>query len=478
MQSALVERTRERDQAQHQMGALSNLLRAISNAPFELLVVLEAIAQSSAELCEADDSTIFLRREDELGDAFFADASWGTSAEFRAFMAANPRRLWHKSLVPKVVNARSIVHIPDKLLDPDYTFPGATQTRLGSGLSDSRALLGIPMYRNGVIEGVFSLTRREPTAFSDKQIKMVEMFADQALVAIEHARLFDEVQCRTHELSRSLEELRKAQDRLIQAEKLASLGQLTAGIAHEIKNPLNFVNNFSALSGELVDELRETLGSAPLDVRTREEVDEVTQLLKGNLEKIVQHGRRADSIVRNMLLHSRTGSGEHRLVDLNALIDESLNLAYHGARAAEPDFNVSLHRDLDPATGLVDLYPQEISRVLLNLIANGFHAIAKRRDEGVPRNYEPCLAVATRDRGDQVELRVRDNGTGISDSVKARMFDPFFTTKPAGEGTGLGLSLSFDSIVKQHGGTIDVATELGHFTEFTIVLPRSSRDIT
>ncbi|MCJ2073191.1 ATP-binding protein [Methylobacterium sp. J-030] len=280
------------------------------------------------------------------------------------------------------------------------------------------------------------------------------------------------VEERTRDLNKSLDDLQKAQSRLVQSEKLASLGQLTAGIAHEIKNPLNFVNNFASLSKELVDELTEMLRAASLDPGMREEADEVAELLKNNLDKVVQHGKRADSIVKNMLLHSRTGSGDHRPVDVNALVEESLNLAYHGARAAKPSFNVSLQRDLDPAAGMADIYPQEITRVLLNLMSNGFYATESRAEQAEP-GYAPTLSVATRDRGDMVEIRVRDNGTGIPESVKAKMFDPFFTTKPAGEGTGLGLSLSHDILVKQHGGTLDVATEPGAFTAFTITLPRT-----
>jgi signal transduction histidine kinase len=279
------------------------------------------------------------------------------------------------------------------------------------------------------------------------------------------------VQERTKELSQSLDELRTAQDRLVQTEKLASLGQLTAGIAHEIKNPLNFVNNFSSVSTELIDELNEVLRSAPLDDKTKEEVDELTHMLKSNLEKVVQHGKRADSIVKNMLLHSREGSGEHRAADINAVVEESLNLAYHGARAERPAFNVTLERDFDPAAGMVDIYPQEITRVFLNLISNGFYAAAKRK-ESAADGLEPTLSAATKNFGDKVEIRIRDNGIGIPPEVKAKLFNPFFTTKPAGEGTGLGLSMSHDIVVKQHGGTIDVNSEPGVFTEFIITLPR------
>jgi two-component system NtrC family sensor kinase len=294
------------------------------------------------------------------------------------------------------------------------------------------------------------------------------------VIAIENARLFDEVQQRTKELAASLDELRTAQDRLVQTEKLASLGQLTAGIAHEIKNPLNFVNNFSSLSVDLTAELNEVLKSASLSDNIRQEVAELTGMLKDNLQKIVQHGKRADSIVKNMLQHSREGSGEHRPADINAIVDESLNLAYHGARAEKAGFSIALQRDLDPSVGMADVYPQEITRVLLNLISNGFYATTKRALE-TGRDFKPTLSATTKNLGDTVEIRIRDNGTGIPEEVREKIFNPFFTTKPPGEGTGLGLSMSHDIIVKQHGGSIDVETEPGVFTEFKIVLPRASQ---
>lgn len=308
--------------------------------------------------------------------------------------------------------------------------------------------------------------------FNDMGARLQESYSDLEQKVEQRTA---ELRERTTQLTQSLDDLRTAQDRLVQTEKLASLGQLTAGIAHEIKNPLNFVNNFAALSGELIDELNEVLTSTSIDDKTRQEIDELTHLLKGNLEKVVQHGRRADSIVKNMLLHSREGSGEYRPADINAIVEESLNLAYHGARAEKPGFNITLQRSLDPAAGMIDAYPQEITRVFLNLISNGFYAATKRK-EAEDSSFEPLLSATTKDLGSKVEIRIRDNGTGIPEHVKERMFNPFFTTKPAGEGTGLGLSMSHDIVVKQHGGAIDVTTEQGEFTEFVITLPRRATE--
>jgi two-component system, NtrC family, sensor kinase len=338
------------------------------------------------------------------------------------------------------------VHIADVKADPEYTLVE------GQKLGDYRTVLAVPMLREGVVIGVLSLTRSEVRPFSEKQIELATTFADQAAIAIENVRLFESVEARTRELAASLENLRATQDRLVQTQKLASLGQLTAGIAHEIKNPLNFVNNFSGISVELIDEMRQALAGANLDSKLRAEISEIADTLQGNLGKVVQHGKRADAIVKNMLQHSREGSGEHRVVDINAVVEESLNLAYHGARAEKQGFNITLERSFDPAAGDADVFPQEITRALLNLISNGFYAATKRKAEANGGDYEPTLTAATKNLGDRVEIRIRDNGTGIPPEVKDKLFNPFFTTKPAGEGTGLGLSISHDIIVKQHGG--------------------------
>jgi two-component system, NtrC family, sensor kinase len=272
----------------------------------------------------------------------------------------------------------------------------------------------------------------------------------------------------------ALRQLKLVQANLIQAEKMASLGQLTAGIAHEIKNPLNFVNNFAALSNELLGELRELAepAFATLDAGTREEAGETIEMLSGNLDKIVEHGQRADNIVKSMLAHSRGSSGDRQEVDLNALVEESLNLAYHGARAQDQSFNIALERDFDHTLKPIELVPQDMTRVFLNLFGNGFYAANKRAHANGDAAYRPVLHVATREAGDAVEVKVRDNGTGIPATIRDKLFQPFFTTKPTGEGTGLGLSISYDIVTQEHGGMIAVDSEEGSFTEFTIRLPR------
>jgi signal transduction histidine kinase len=463
LEDKVEQRTSELSEALQQQTATADVLKVISRSAFDLKSVLTTLTESAKSLCGASLGMITLRD----GEVMRLRAESGCTPAFVDFMNYHPIRAGRETITGRVFMDGKPVHVADVECDPEYNFGNAP------AIGDYRAVLAVPLMRDGAVEGVLLLGRPAPGPFSQRQVDLVQTFADQAVIAIENVRLFEQVQERTRELSLSLEELGTAQNRLVQTEKLASLGQLTAGIAHEIKNPLNFVNNFSALSSELIDELNDLLRSAALDDKVREEIDELTQMLKGNLEKVVQHGKRADSIVKNMLLHSREGSGEHRSTDINAIIEESLNLAYHGARAEKPGFNITLRRDLDPNAGMIDLYPQEITRVFLNLISNGFYAAAKRKEAG-DEGYEPTLSATTKNFGNRVEIRIRDNGTGIPQEVKEKMFNPFFTTKPAGEGTGLGLSMSHDIVVKQHGGRIDVDTEPGEFTEFIISLPRTT----
>jgi GAF domain-containing protein/anti-sigma regulatory factor (Ser/Thr protein kinase) len=450
-----------------QQTATADVLKVISRSTFDLHTVLQTLVESAATLCDAD-KTIITRQKDGV---FYRAESYGFSPEFIDHVRNIPIVAERGSAFGRALLEGRAAHIPDVKADAEYTL------HEGQRLGDYRTALAVPMLREGVAIGVLSLTRSEVRPFTEKQIELASTFADQAAIAIENVRLFDSVEARTRELAASLESLRATQDRLVQTQKLASLGQLTAGIAHEIKNPLNFVNNFSGLSAELIDELQDTLKGISLNDKARAEIKELTDTLRGNLDKVVQHGKRADAIVKNMLLHSREGSGEHRLVDINAIVEESLNLAYHGARAEKPGFNITLERTLDPAAGEVDVFPQDITRVLLNLIANGFYAATKRKTQAGSDGYEPTVSASTRSLGDQVEIRIRDNGTGIPPEVKEKMFNPFFTTKPAGEGTGLGLSISHDIIVKQHGGAIDVDTKPGAYTEFRIVLPRRSATV-
>jgi signal transduction histidine kinase len=346
-------------------------------------------------------------------------------------------------------------------------------------LGGIHAVLAVPLLRDDKVVGGLVIRRRTEAGFAPTIPTLLQTFAGQAVLAIENAQLFQELAARGEEARRAriaaeatLAHLRRAQDQLVQAEKMASLGQLTAGIAHEIKNPLNFVNNFSALSAELIDELQEVLAPEPLGETVRAEIADLTTLLKGNLEKVVQHGKRADGIVKSMLEHSRGETGERREVDLNGVIEEALNLAYHGARAQDQSFNITLERDFDAALKPIELVPQDMTRVFLNLFGNGFYAANKRAGAKGDNGFRPVLRVATHDAGDAVEIRVRDNGAGIPPAIRDKLFQPFFTTKPTGEGTGLGLSISYDIVTQQHGGTIVVASEEGAFTEFTIRLPR------
>lgn len=443
--------------------ATADILKVMAASPADVQPVFDAIAANANRLI-GGFSTAVLRYID--GAAHLAAFTPGDAAGDRVLQASFPVPFAQFPAYQLTANGES-AQLPDTELEP-----AARDIARARGF---RSMLFTPLMSEGEAKGVIIATRRTTGAFAEDHVRLLQTFADQAVIAVKNVSLFNQVQTRTIELARSLDDLRAAQDRLVQTEKLASLGQLTAGIAHEIKNPLNFVNNFAALSAELMDELNEVLMPVSLADEVRSEIDELMAMLKDNLQKVVQHGKRADSIVKNMLLHSREGGGEYRLGDINALVEESLNLAYHGARAEQPQFDVTLKRELDPQAGTAELFPQEITRVLLNLVSNAFYAVTKRKAEsGGAGGFEPVVTATTRDRGERIEIRIRDNGTGIPDDVKAKMFNPFFTTKPAGEGTGLGLSMSHDIIVKQHGGSIEVATRPGEFTEFTILLPRKS----
>jgi len=372
-----------------------------------------------------------------------------------------------------------------------------------------KSVLCKPIIKQGVLNGILYLENAlTANAFTPDRLEVLDILSAQIAVALENARLYNEMKrlnadlekaarkleeysrtleekvaqrteelsSRNDELAQTLRRLNDTQTQLITQEKLASLGQLTAGIAHEIKNPLNFVNNFAELSLELIEELREGFAKQQerINASDRAAFEELLGGLEQSSRKINEHGKRADSIVRSMLQHSRGKSGERLPVDINAMLDETLSLAYHGMRAQDPEFNVTIEKNYDQSVGYITVVPQDVSRVFLNIIANSFYEVRKKRAEA-GNNFSPALSVRTTNLGTRVEVRIRDNGNGIPEHTREQVFNPFFTTKAAGEGTGLGLSLSYDIIVKGHGGELTFETEENKFTEFIVSLPRDSQ---
>ena len=458
---------RDLRQALARFEALRGVGRAVGST-LDPEAVLGMVIARAVEFSGADAGVVY--EYDPESDRFHFRTSHGLEPDVAEQLRADPVARG-EGAVGRTAVTGAPVEVPDLSNASDFVAAKGWNKLDRAGY---RALLAVPLLFEDRILGGLVVLRRELGNFSTATVELVEAFAAQSALAVRNAKLFDEQRRREQELRQAHEELKAAQANMIHSAKMASLGQLTAGIAHEIKNPLNFVNNFATLSIELLDELKEVAapGIATLDADARADLEETSAMLTGNLEKIAEHGRRADGIVKSMLLHSRGGSGDRQIVDLNALADEALTLAYHGARAQDQNFNITLERDFAPDLAPVELVPQDITRVFLNLIGNGFYAANKRRTQAGD-DFKPTLRVATRDLGDAVEIRVRDNGIGIPPEARDRLFQPFFTTKPTGEGTGLGLSISYDIVTQQHGGTISVDSKVGEYSEFTVRLPRA-----
>ena len=329
------------------------------------------------------------------------------------------------------------------------------------------SMMYLPLISKDKAIGVITAQSFVKEAYTDYHLNILRNLATYTSIALDNAEAYTK-------LNETVEDLKSTQEQLVLQEKLASLGQLTAGIAHEIKNPLNFINNFAQLTLELIQELREELLSEKNKV-PRKRAEEIEALLKDlelNASKINEHGKRADSIVKSMLQHSRGKSGEKQLTDINAMLEEDLNLAFHGMRAQDTTFNVKMEKEFDNKIGSVNIVPQDISRVVLNIISNSFYEVHKKKKSSGD-GFKPGVTVGSKDYTDKIEIVVRDNGNGIPEKVKDKLFNPFFTTKPAGEGTGLGLSLSYDIVSKGHNGDITFESESGKFTEFKITLPKN-----
>jgi signal transduction histidine kinase len=302
-------------------------------------------------------------------------------------------------------------------------------------------------------------------SFKDRGISLVKHLREHIISAFIKSRILEDLQ-------RTFQELKDAQTRLIQSEKLASLGQLTAGIAHEIQNPLNFVNNFAVLTMDLIDEMDEYFEKEKDSISTdsAENIKDLLKMIRDNSAKINEHGKRAEGIVKGMLQHSRGKSGELQVIDINSLVKEYVNLAYHGVRAVNKEFNTRFENDYDESMGKMAVVPQDLSRVVLNIVNNACYAVWEKivQKKG---DYSPVISISTKKNENDFILRFRDNGTGMPESVRQKIFQPFFTTKPTGKGTGLGLSMSYDIILNIHKGSLDVISQEGEFTEFIITIP-------
>ncbi len=434
---------KESEQRASELSTVNRITRAIAGH-LEINKLIEMIGESTKEQFKANIVYVALLNKKTRMIEF----PYGYGEEF-------PPLKYGEGLTSQIIQTREPLLLNRK----------ADERRQKLGVKrvgvESASYLGVPIPVGNEIIGAMSVqSTEEENKFTEADMRLLNTLAAHVGIAINNANAYQE-------LNSTLENLKSTQDQLVAQEKLASLGELTAGIAHEIKNPLNFINNFSEVSRELLDELKNELKN-----KNEDEVSGLIHDLKQNLEKINQHGKRADSIVKGMLLHSRGTSGEKTLTDVNDLLDQYVNLAYHGMRAQNKEFNITIEKDYDESLKKISVVPQDISRVFLNLINNACYAAnEKKLKKG--NNFSPLLKVSTKDLKDKVKIGIMDNGNGIPESVKEQIFNPFFSTKPTGDGTGLGLSLSYDIVVKQHAGEIKFESEAGKFTEFIIIIPKS-----
>lgn len=454
LESQVAERTAEIRSKNEQLEKSHAIVRAI-NRETGLESLLGSVLEQTRIIPGVEKATALVY--DEEADAFVVKAAIGWSREQTA-----PIRLKGEE-----AHARYVEHAEevaaDIFLERDLASRPGNETL--EDLEVPAALLVMRILNGDRTEGYIVFDNmHDRDVFDQRDVELLISLREHLESAFVKTRLLDNLQ-------RSLQNLRSTQAQLVQSEKMASLGQLTAGIAHEIKNPLNFINNFAALSAELADELEETLENHREKLGAdAEEVEAILSDLRLNAGKINEHGKRADGIVRSMLQHSRGKGGEREAVDVNALLDEYVSLAYHGMRAQKIDFNVTLERRFDDAVGLVPIIPQEMGRVFINILNNAFYAV---HEKGQTTNgqFAPRVEVATTRRNGNIEIQIADNGPGIPEHVRQRIFEPFYTTKPTGEGTGLGLSMSYEIITQVHGGALDVSSADGEGTVFTITLP-------
>lgn len=469
------------------LGERASLLYELGCAFAERIEIDELIPLVMAKCREAlaaEGAAVLLldAQRNELYFPYVADGDADAAAQLRELRFPADR-----GIAGAVLQSGQPMRVDDAASDPRFYGGVDRRTRL-----TTRALLSVPLTcRQGTLGVMQVLNPLSGGCFTDEDLAFLEALAGSVAVAIENARLYAdlkaaaavleqrvadrtrELQEKNIELERTLTQLKQTQQQLIVQEKLASLGALTAGIAHEIKNPLNFVTNFAALSVELADELRALLADEQdnLGEAARAEVPALLDMLLQNVRKIAEHGKRADRIVHGMLQHSRGNAAAPAPTDINALLAEYVTLARHGMQAQNPTFSVAIESAYDPAVGTVHAVAQDLSRVFLNIINNACYAVHEKRQQ-LGDGFSPTVAVRTHNLGDRVEIRIRDNGPGMPPAVREKLFTPFFTTKPPGAGTGLGLSISHDIIVQQHSGEIRVDTTEGSHTEFIIVLPR------